>query len=502
MANDLQNRIKNGLLTSSRLNNVVTNAPANTSPKYSKYNDEAAAYYHEYAPYASNVFEAEIQGLDNNDFYAWTKVHLRSSNVINPSTGENLSTSWQSILILDRKVDFIPIGAYVKYNNSVWIVYNPDNIASPTGNSIVIRCNTTYNTLDYYGNIVKTPMFFAKGTVLASSPYYMELSATLDGYQHVIMQLNDVTEKITNNTRLILGKSAFGMYGVSDFPEEFTGDLDSCHIFRADLRLQETVEADDLVNRVADGKYFSFTIDLGGESVMYVGQQKTIIATARRNGKVVISTEENPITYNWHSSDESVATVDENGTIIPNGVGYCQVTCSLEQNPNVSSVFGFNVIESLYHAYVDFTTPIPEYLKVFETLTVKAGCFVDGEEAIAPVTFLLSGADEESYSYEQNGNTLTIKTWKPSEKPLVIQAVYTTDDPICFTIASVDNETGSLLWVTSDEYNGSVLRMSESNLTATHEDGVASANVWIENGILYAENLEMQAAVKIKILGY
>lgn len=208
MANNLQNSIKNGLLTSSRLNNVVTNSPANTSPKYSKYNDEATAYYREYAPYASNVFEAEIQGIDYNDFYAWTKVHLRSSNVINPSTGENLSTSWQSILILDRKVDFIPIGAYVKYNNSVWIVYNPDNIASPTGNTIVIRCNTTYNTLDYYGNIVKTPMFFAKGTVLASSPYYMELSATLDGYQHVIMQLNDVTEKITNNTRIILASAS------------------------------------------------------------------------------------------------------------------------------------------------------------------------------------------------------------------------------------------------------------------------------------------------------
>ena len=199
MANsNLQNSIKNGLLTSSRLNNVVTNAPANTSPKWSKYNDEATAYYQEYAPYASNVFEAEIQGLDYNDFYAWTKVHIRSSNVINPSTGENLSTSWQDILILDRKVDFLPIGAYVKYNNNTWIVYNPDNIASPTGNGIVIRCNTTYNTLDYYGNLIKTPMFYSKGTVLASSPYYMEFSATIDGYQHVIMQLNEVTKKITN----------------------------------------------------------------------------------------------------------------------------------------------------------------------------------------------------------------------------------------------------------------------------------------------------------------
>ncbi|MBQ5477114.1 MAG: Ig-like domain-containing protein, partial [Bacteroidaceae bacterium] len=396
MANNLQNNIKNGLLTASRLNNVVTNSPANTSPKYSKYNDEATAYYHEYAPYASNVFDAEIQGLDYNDFYKWTKVHLRSSNVINPSTGENLSTSWQSILILDRKVDFIPIGAYVKYNNSIWIVYNPDNIASPTGNTIVIRCNTTYNTLDYYGNLVKTPMFYAKGTVLASSPYYMEFSATLDGYQHVIMQLNDVTEKITNNTRIILGKSAFGMYGVSDFPEEFTGDPNSCHIFRADLRLQETVESDDLVNHVADGKYFSFTLDIGGNNTMIVGEPQTLSITARRKGDIVQSTTENPITYVWTSSDETIATVDEYGVVTPVSVGSCVITCSIQQNTAITSTFSFSVEERAEQSYVDFVTPIPQELRAFDSVEIEAVYYENGSATDERIAYSLTNADEDS----------------------------------------------------------------------------------------------------------
>ena len=422
MANNLQNSIKNGLLTASRLNNVVTNSPANTSPKYSKYNDEATAYYHEYAPYASNVFEAEIQGLDYNDFYKWTKVHLRSSNVINPSTGENLSTSWQSILILDRKVDFIPIGAYVKYNNSIWIVYNPDNIASPTGNTIVIRCNTTYNTLDYYGNIVKTPMFFAKGTVLASSPYYMELSATLDGYQHVIMQLNQVTEQITNNTRIILGKSAFGMYGVSDFPEEFTGDLDSCHIFRADLRLQETVEADDLVNRVADGKYFSFVLDIGAKERMFAGDKYGFSVTARRNGDVVTSSVENPITFLWSSSDESVATVDEYGVVTAISQGSCTITCTLAQNESVASSVELSVEEREKKSWIDFATPIPSQLKAFSSIEIQAVYYENGDATTETIAYSLTGADADSYSYERIGNVLTIQAWYPSDKPLIIWA--------------------------------------------------------------------------------
>ena len=422
MANNLQNNIKNGLLTASRLNNIVTNSPANTSPKYSKYNDEATAYYHEYAPYASNVFEAEIQGLDYSDFYKWTKVHLRSSNVINPSTGENLSTSWQSILILDRKVDFIPIGAYVKYNNSIWIVYNPDNIASPTGNTIVIRCNTTYNTLDYYGNLVKTPMFYAKGTVLASSPYYMEFSATLDGYQHVIMQLNDVTEKITNNTRIILGKSAFGMYGVSDFPEEFTGDPNSCHIFRADLRLQETVESDDLVNHVADGKYFSFTLDIGGNNTMIVGEPQTLSITARRKGDIVQSTTENPITYVWTSSDETIATVDEYGVVTPVSVGSCVITCSIQQNTAITSTFSFSVEERAEQSYVDFVTPIPQELRAFDSVEIEAVYYENGSVTDERIAYSLTNADEDSYSFDRIGNVLTINAWYPSDKPLIIWA--------------------------------------------------------------------------------
>ena len=422
MANNLKNNIKNGLLTASRLNNVVTNSPANTSPKYSKYNDEATAYYHEYAPYASNVFEAEIQGLDYSDFYKWTKVHLRSSNVINPSTGENLSTSWQSILILDRKVDFIPIGAYVKYNNSIWIVYNPDNIASPTGNTIVIRCNTTYNTLDYYGNIVKTPMFYAKGTVLASSPYYMEFSATLDGYQHVIMQLNEVTEKITNNTRIILGKSAFGMYGVSDFPEEFTGDPNSCHIFRADLRLQETIEADDLVNRVADAKYFSFVLDIGAKERMFEGDKYGFSVTARRNGDVVTSSAENPITYLWSSSDESVATVDVYGDVTAVSQGSCMITCALAQNESVASSVELSVEERERKSWVDFATPIPSKLKAFSSVEIEAVYYENGDATTETIAYSLTGADANSYSYERIGNVLTIQAWYPSYEPLVITA--------------------------------------------------------------------------------
>lgn len=418
----ISKNIRNGLISSYDLNVIHTNAPSKTTPRYSKYNAESAEFYAKYAKYADNVFDAEIQGLDYNDFYAWKKVRLRSSAVVDPSTGENLSIAWQKILILDKHVDFIPIGAYVKFNNATWIVYNPDNIASATGTAIVVRCNATYNTLDYYGNVVKTPMFYAKGTILASSPYYMQYSATIDGYQHIVMQLNDITKDITNNTRIILGKSAFGMYGVSDFPEEFTGDESSCHILRADLRLQETLPTDDIVEHVADRGHFSFDIAIGGRNTMHEGDIDALDIACYRNGKEVFSTMENPLNFAWYSSNESVATVDDYGHVIAIANGDAQITCTLIENQNIFDTFDVTVIEREYSNYVDFVTPIPQKIRMFETINIEASYFENGIQTTDTVTYYINGTPTNAYSATVEENIVTIKTWLPTKTPIEITA--------------------------------------------------------------------------------
>ena len=423
MANsNISKNIKTGMLSSYDLNVIPTNAPSNTAPRHSKYNAETALYYNRYSKYADNIFDAEIQGLDYDDFYKWKKVRLRSSAVIDPSTGENLSISWQKIMILDKHVDFIPIGAYVKFNNATWIVYNPDNIASSTGTAIVVRCNTTYNTLDYYGNVVKTPMFYNKGTILASSPYYMQYSATIDGYQHIVMQLNDITSGITNNTRIILGKSAFGMYGVSDFPEEFTGDTETCHILRADLRLQETLPTDDIVEHVADRGHFSFDIAVGGRNTMHEGDTDALEVVSYRNGEKIVSTVENPLNFSWNSSDASVATVDDEGNVIAIANGSATITCTLLENPSISDTFEVTVIERESANYVDFITPIPKNIRTFDTVAIEASYFEDGIQTGNTVNFSVVGKPNNAYSVTINGNTLTIQTFLPTTEPIAITA--------------------------------------------------------------------------------
>lgn len=370
--------------------------------------------YQTIAPYAGNVFEAEIQGLDYANFYDWQDVVIRSAPVVDATTGDNMSADWQRIMIIDRKIDFIPAGAYVKYNDNVWIVFNPDNVASDIGTAVVQRCNTTYNTLDWYGNVIKTPMSMAKGKILASSPYYMEYSAIMDGYGHVLLQYNEATKDLHDNTRVILGNSAYSFYGVVNYAQEFTGDEDSVHIIKADLRVNEITENDDRTNRVSDGGSFRFTVEIGGANRMSEGGTQTLTAHFFRNGEEVFDTAEYPLSVSWQTDDGSVATVSEDGVLTANAVGSCKVTATLVQNESITAEFSVEVEEPLQNG-VQFVSNVPETASVFTSFPVEAAYFENGIRTNRPVAIYADGVPENAVTVTAvDGNNATVDVWTAS----------------------------------------------------------------------------------------
>jgi len=406
--------IKNAQLTVPRLNPVQTNAPYESGPITSRYSVEAALMYQKIAPYAGNVFQARIQGLDYEDFYAWTDVLLRSAPVVDATTGDNMSEDWQRIMVIDRHVDFIPVGAYVEFNNNTWIVYNPENVTSDIGSAVVQRCNCTYNTLDWYGNLIKTPMSMAKGKILASSPYYMEYSSIMDGYGHILMQYNEATKDVHDNTRVLLGNSAYSFYGVVNYAQEFTGNEDSVHIIKADLRVNELAENDDRINHVADGNAFSFVIDVPESVHCLVGQDVPINPICRRNGVVVTSTEEHPFNVYSSSDDYNVATLAVGG-IRGKAPGQTTVHVTMSKNINVTSAIPVTVEESTESDYVVFLGGVPAQAPVFSTFTIQAAYYQDGVKTAEPVRFSYSGVPNNAITLTENGdNTATVNVWTAS----------------------------------------------------------------------------------------
>lgn len=401
--------------------NYGSNANRQDGLQHQYFRDRSKEFFKQKISLTSALFAGEMQGVDYNNFYAWTPVKIRASAVIDPTTGDHLSDDWQEIIIENTNIDSVPLGAYVKFNDNIWIVINPKDVGSVTGNAIVRRCNCTYNTLDYYGNVVQTPMSYAKGMALASANNITEYITLPGTYQHIAMQLNEATRNVHNNTRLILGGEAYFLTGVTNFIRDFTLDPTSAHLIKAECRLGEANVYDDLVNEVANDRAFSWVITLTASEKMPINGTQTITALSTRNGAVPDG-EVNPYNYLWESSDYSIVTVTDDGVCEAVGEGTATITCFLQENTNISTSIEITVSESVSGQSVEFITDLPYSLEAYSNVSCETAYFVDGLKQEDQITYTFSGADEDCYSTSVDGNVLTITAYAPSNKPLIVTA--------------------------------------------------------------------------------
>lgn len=401
--------------------NYGSNSRRNDGQFKQYFRDETKQFMRQNIPMTSALYDAEMQGVNENDFYAWTPVKIRCSDLINPTTGEHLTDDWQEIIVQNTNIDTVPVGAYIKFNDNIWIVVNPDDVGSVTGNTIVKRCNCTYNTLDYYGNVIRTPMSYQKGMALASANDVKEYINLPGTYQHIIMQLNDATKDVHNNTRMILGGEGYFLTGVTNFIRDYTLDANSCHIIRAECRLGEAQDVnDDLVNEVAQGLTFNWAISITGSEKMTLGATQTLTASSLRMGKTPDA--DHPYDYLWESSDYSIVTVDEDGVCEAVGNGTATITCFLRQNTNVMATIEITASQSLTGAYVEFVTDLPSELRAYDSVTCEAAYFVNGVKQSDTIVYAFEGADINCFGKEKTGNVLTITCFAPSNEPLVVHA--------------------------------------------------------------------------------
>lgn len=401
--------------------NYGSNANRHDGLQHQYFRDRSKEFFKQKIPLTSALFAGEMQGADYNNFYAWTPVKIRASAVIDPTTGDHLSDDWQEIIIENTNIDSVPLGAYVKFNDNIWIVINPEDVGSITGNAIVRRCNCTYNTLDYYGNVVQTPMSYAKGMALASANNITEYITLPGTYQHIAMQLNETTRNVHNNTRLILGGEAYYLTGLTNFIRDFTLDPTSAHLIKAECRLGEANVYDDLVNEVANDRAFSWVITLTASEKMPINGTQTITALSTRNGAVPDG-EVNPYNYLWESSDYSIVTVTDDGVCEAVGEGTATITCFLQENTNISTSIEITVSESVSGQSVEFITDLPHSLEAYSSVSCETAYYVDGLKQEDQITYTFSGADEDCYSTSVDGNVLTITAYAPSNKPLIVTA--------------------------------------------------------------------------------
>lgn len=419
---DLKNNMGNIAALAERPK-LPSNRPKQYNDRRNPYfGDDTARFVAKYGKYASDYTACRVQGLDTEDFFAWAEQLIRMPDARKKGNAiDRPIDSYKEFLMVDPRIEYVPEGAKMETMGSTWLVTNPANISSAVGSGIMRRCNATWNHLDWYGNVLKEPMVVENVKLNANANDFQETVLMMQGYFNIIIQRNPETEDLDVNSRLILGRMAYQITGYSDVSQEFTGEDESCRVLRFTARMTEPDrEKDDLVRRVANAYPFTWEINVGGRAAMSVGEKAAFTAVSLRNGVAADGDAQHPVGYVWKSSDEAVCQVDAAGRVTAVGEGSCTITAVLAQNEAYSGTYEVSVAQSVNGVHWE-TDPV-ERLEPYQSAELSAVYIRNGQETQDAVTWTYSGADEDAYTAEESGNTVTITCWVGSVTPLRVTA--------------------------------------------------------------------------------
>lgn len=385
---------------------------------------ETQTYVRETAMLASNVYTAECQGYDEEDFYSYKTIKIRCSPAASSATGEMMPDDWQKVHVINpANLGFLPVGAYLSFGGNQWIVYKGNNIASALADGIVRRCNSVINTLDWYGNIVSVPMSFAKMGTLGNASHASENSIIAKNYISCICQLNEYSKSFAENTRLILGKTAYSMRGLNDFTRQFTDDPESVHLLSFTIEKTEPLEQDSIELQCADYHSFEWEIRTKANGSMRTGSTQIIDITSLRMGETVTSSETYPISYRFESDNEAAILVSPEGVVNAVSAGVATISIVLEQNENIRQEISIEAVDS-GEDYVDFTSAPITQLKELQSAVISAVYFAQGAATEDAVEFKFEGANPKAFeALPQGENTYIINAYAAADEPLRVTIV-------------------------------------------------------------------------------
>lgn len=386
-----------------------SNAPTGTGEQKQYFSDATRREINKMAKYATDFFAAQVQGLntENPEEQSWYEIRVADVFSSLGISSTSKQDDWKNVFFRSPAVDYVPMGTKFFFWNNVWLADNPSNIASVAGNALVRRCNTVWNSLDYYGNIVSEPFVIANIATKANANTDTEFMKLADSYSDCVMQANEWTlANLRENTRIVLGTGVYAVRGLANYIREYTNDATSVRLLHFSVSYQEPVETDDMVNQVANGLAFSWEITADVPRNMTVGQTSTIVPASIRNGETPTET----VSYIWESLTPKIATVSRTGDVKSVSVGQAQIVCTLEQNANISTTFTINVESAEAFGWASSVpTSLPQFTSVTLITTQNA-------------TWTVTGGMQNAFDYTTTENSITLTCYYPVDIPVTVTA--------------------------------------------------------------------------------
>lgn len=370
--------------------------------------------------YYEDVSEERIMGS-----MEFIPINVRVNNLVDAKTGQRVNDDFKKIIFEDIYYS-PPIGTRYKFDGNIWITFSTDNIKTDTASVYVRRCNNTINIQDEFGNIHREPCYIDYS--LTETQVFKEYSIDLARAKIIVYcQLNHFTENININSRFIFGNDAYKVRIRDRFDKRLTNDDKSCHLLRLQLDYDNINEYDNIELSIADYVDYNYKIETVENINNIVGSEGKIETTLLLDNNIVETYK-----ISWISTDDTVASITEDGEYILNRAGSCKFICTLLNNPIFYKEVNVEVKAEQDNVYQNIIKPNISYIRMNETKQYDVYEFLNGKQTDTPFIIEALNAPKDCYIFTSSNNFFVVKNIKISEVPLKISCTNTRDNSVTY----------------------------------------------------------------------
>jgi hypothetical protein len=350
------------------------------------------------------------KNLDNSVMY---DVLITNGNVKDKSVGYKMLVSYPYD-------DFIfDSGDYVNFNyggvDSTWLLTSIDRTYLYDVKGRIERCNNELKWIDSFGDlqVYKCVIEYAIREDRVKDNKTVMLP---DGYIRVQVQENEYTSLIRDNKRFIFNGNAYKIRSIINYVDSNVVTL---------VMLTDTINtvADDLINNIANAFGNTYEISINQNNFeQEVGYTGTLSYTLLLNGN------ESNEDVEWISSDETIATINNDGEIELLSEGNVTFTVRMVSNTNISDSIDILVTDLPSGISKNIISPNVTEILQGETQVYTVYNYLDGVQTADTFAITFSGASSKYYELNViDDNTFSVTSFGYTDTKLNVLCINDTD---------------------------------------------------------------------------
>ena len=349
-------------------------------------------------------------------------IDVRVNNLVDAKTGQRVNDDYKKLIFQDNTY-MPPIGTRYRFNNNIWICFSTDNIKTTTASIYVRRCNNTLKMQNEFGVIHEEPCYidYSVTETQIFKDYSIDIAR---GRIVVYCQLNKYTENTNINDRFIFGKDAYRVRFRTRFDRRYTYDASSTDLLYLQLEYDNVAEDDNIVLGVANYKNYHFELNTI-DSIKSVVNDTGYIDVSLTKGDTKYDRD---YSVSWNSTDDNIASIDNNGNYVLKNVGECKFICTLNENSTIFTTVDVTVLRKTESVKEVIISPEVTYLRLNNECEYSVIEYVNGKPTDTTFTIKAYNVPTENYEFSATNSSFRVKNLLSYSCPLEVVCINNNDN--------------------------------------------------------------------------